>query len=101
MQRGVALIFVGLVGLVFGAAACSHGSTPGHIKCTNKSFLDVGAACTISYSSCDDGKIYETTCANDICTCTVDGLDNGTKGLTDCGSDSGEMNFDCGFDITE
>ena len=30
----------------------------------------------------------------------VDGQNAGTKGLTDCPGDAGEMNFDCGFDIT-
>lgn len=92
---------LGVAGLVFGAAACGHGSTPGHIKCTSKSSIDVGGACTVSYTDCADSKNYEVTCGGDVCVCTVDGMDNGTKGLTDCGSDTGELNFDCGFDITE
>ncbi|MFO0614912.1 MAG: hypothetical protein U0414_20150 [Polyangiaceae bacterium] len=100
MRRGVAIVFVGLAGLVFGAAACSHGTTPGHIKCTSKSFVDLLGTCQLHYSDCADMKVYDVSCANDVCVCSVDGKDNGTKGA-DCPSDAGEANFDCGFDITD
>lgn len=101
MRRPIAFVGLGILALVLGAAACSHGSTLGHIKCTSKSSIDAGGACTISYSDCADNKRYEVTCGADVCACTVDGMSNGTKGLSDCPGDSGEMNFDCGFDITE
>jgi hypothetical protein len=102
MRRWLALGVLGVASVVLGAASCGHGGTPGHILCKSRNYIDVGSTCDIEYRDCADMHDYRVDCAGGICACFVDDQSKGnTQGLTDCPSDSAEMNDDCGFDITE
>lgn len=100
-SRRVGVAVVGLVASAWAFAACGTSGVPGHIPCSSRLYIDVGAGCTLGYQSCQDGHSYSVECANDVCACFTDSSSKKVEGLTDCPSDAEDLNEVCGFDVLD